>query len=69
MHIPMFQCEAFRRHARMYLEPTIIHKWKTDQATLLQQLSQKDSIIGGMRADSPGNAHYFLSPTGCSSLM
>lgn len=47
----------------MYLEPTIIHKWKTDQETLLQQLSQKDSaVIGGdMRADSPGHSAKYGS--------
>ncbi|XP_065130941.2 uncharacterized protein [Paramisgurnus dabryanus] len=56
MHIALFKYDTFRRHARMYLEPTIIHKWGKDQETLLQRLSQHDkAIIGGdMRADSPG---------------
>nr|XP_055062873.1 uncharacterized protein LOC129445902 isoform X2 [Misgurnus anguillicaudatus] len=47
----------------MYLEPTIIHKWGTDQETLLQRLSQHDkAIIGGdMRADSPGHSAKYGS--------
>ncbi|KAK1891426.1 Microtubule cross-linking factor 1 [Dissostichus eleginoides] len=31
MQLEIFQYETFRRHARNYLEPAIIHKWKTDQ--------------------------------------
>lgn len=65
MHIPMFQYQDFRIHAQMYLEPTIIHKWKTEQEALLQQLSHKDSVIigGDIRAYSPGQTSYFLSLT------
>lgn len=47
---------AFRTHARMYLEPAIIWKWKTEQEVKLASLSQKEKVIigGDMRADSPG---------------
>lgn len=63
MHIALFKYDTFRRHARMYLEPTIIHKWGKDQETLLQRLSQHDkAIIGGdMRADSPGHSAKYGS--------
>ena len=62
MHISVFQYDTFRRHARMYLEPSILHKWKIGQEVLLQQLSQEDSIIigGDMRTDSPGKTCFFF---------
>ncbi|XP_035037101.1 uncharacterized protein LOC118123687 isoform X1 [Hippoglossus stenolepis] len=63
MHISVFQYDTFRRHASMYLEPSILHKWKIGQEVLLQQLSQKDSIIigGDMRTDSPGHSAKYGS--------
>lgn len=63
MHIALFKYDTFRRHARMYLEPTIIHKWGKDQETLLHQLSQDNKVrIGGdMSTDSPGIKCYFVS--------
>lgn len=63
MHLAMFTYNTFRRHAWMYLEPTIIHKWGKDQEALLHQLSQDDKVIigGDMRADSPGIKCYFVS--------
>uniref|UniRef100_A0A3Q2QJ07 Uncharacterized LOC105936117 n=1 Tax=Fundulus heteroclitus TaxID=8078 RepID=A0A3Q2QJ07_FUNHE len=47
--------DAFRRHARTYVEPAIVHKWKTSQDGMLQRLSRENVIVGGMRADSPGS--------------
>ncbi|XP_071768737.1 uncharacterized protein LOC139922184 [Centroberyx gerrardi] len=65
MHIKIFQYDTFRRHARMYLEPTIIHKWKNRQENLLHQLSQEDKVVvgGDMRADKPGHSAKFGSYT------
>ena len=57
MQLEIFQYETFRRHARNYLEPAIIHKWKTDQLKIFQQLHHqggKVTVAGDMRADSPG---------------
>ncbi|XP_034053302.1 uncharacterized protein LOC117533581 [Gymnodraco acuticeps] len=56
MQLEIFQYETFRRHARHYLEPAIIHKWKTDQLKIFQQLHHqggKVTVAGDMRADSP----------------
>ncbi|XP_008298193.1 uncharacterized protein LOC103370809 isoform X2 [Stegastes partitus] len=66
MNLRMFQYDTFRRHARMFLEPAINHKWKTDQQTLIEHLKEeKDKIaVGGdMRADSPGHSAKFGSYT------
>lgn len=40
----------------MYIEPAIVHKWKTAQDDILEQLSQQQDVIlgGDLRADSPG---------------
>lgn len=56
MQLKVYRYDTFRRHARMYLEPAVVHKWKTEQEAMLQQLSQEQSVIvgGDMRADSPG---------------
>ena len=47
---------AFRKHAKAYLEPAIIHSWTEWQTHKLQTLSKATSVIlgGDMRADSPG---------------
>ena len=56
MQLKMFQYDTFRRHARSYIEPAIIHTWKTVQDGMMEQLSQQESVIlgGDLRADSPG---------------
>lgn len=56
MQLQLFQYDTFRRHARAFIEPAVIHHWQTLQNGLLQRLSQKDKVIlgGDMRADSPG---------------
>ncbi|XP_034081647.1 uncharacterized protein LOC117552380 [Gymnodraco acuticeps] len=66
MQLEIFQYETFRRHARHYLEPAIIHKWKTDQLKIFQQLHHqggKVTVAGDMRADSPGHSAKFGSYT------
>ncbi|XP_053733140.1 uncharacterized protein LOC128765918 isoform X3 [Synchiropus splendidus] len=56
MNIQTLQTDEFRQHTRNYLEPAIVHKWKTQQRTLTEQLQKEGKVpIGGdMRADSPG---------------
>ncbi|XP_041951764.1 uncharacterized protein LOC121711937 isoform X2 [Alosa sapidissima] len=66
MQLQIFQYDTFRRHARNYLEPAIIHKWKMDQQNLFhQQLHQggKVALGGDMRADLPGHSAKFGSYT------
>lgn len=40
----------------MFVEPAVMHMWKTSQKLMLQQLVEQDKVIigGDMRADSPG---------------
>ena len=40
----------------MYIEPAIVHSWKTAQDGMLDQLRQRQKVIlgGDLRADSPG---------------
>ncbi|KAM4604797.1 uncharacterized protein ACJ7VT_017130 isoform 1-T1 [Polymixia lowei] len=63
VRLKMVKYNTFRRYARMYLEPAIVHKWKRDQDVVLERLShEKKNIIGGdMRAGSPGHAAKFGS--------
>ncbi len=62
MYLKTHAYDAFRRHARTYLEPAIIHKWNEDQNLQLHYLSQNKNVIlcGNMRADWPG-AHYYFN--------
>lgn len=57
MQLQLFQYDTFCRHARAFIQPAVIHHWKTSQDVILQRLSQEDKIIvgGDMRADSPGS--------------
>ncbi|KAF0024609.1 hypothetical protein F2P81_023411 [Scophthalmus maximus] len=59
MQLKMFQYDTFRRHARNYIEPVIMHKWKKAQDGMLEQLSEQQNVIlgGDLRA---------LAPTGAS---
>lgn len=52
----MFPKDTFNQHVRMFLEPTIIHKWKNDQQTLIQDLRQKRkvAVAGYMKTDPAG---------------
>ncbi|KAK7929311.1 hypothetical protein WMY93_005706 [Mugilogobius chulae] len=65
MKLQVHQYDTFRRHSRLFLEPAIYHKWKTDQQLFLEELKKKDKIaVGGdMRADSPGHSAKFGSYT------
>lgn len=56
MKVQLFRYETFRRHAKAYIEPAIVHHWKVMQDVNLQRLSQEEKVIlgGDMRADSPG---------------
>ncbi|XP_039512565.1 uncharacterized protein LOC120467989 isoform X2 [Pimephales promelas] len=64
MRLQMFQRNTYRRHARLYIEPAIVHKWKSMQDGIMEKLKAQKSILGGdMRADSPGHAAKFGSYT------
>ena len=55
MRLQIFLYDTFRRHARMFVEPAIVHTWRKSQEVMLQQLKDDKVILGGdMRADSPG---------------
>ncbi|XDV14173.1 hypothetical protein PO909_002359, partial [Leuciscus waleckii] len=57
--------DAFRRHARTFLEPAVIHSWTEWQSKKLLMLSKAKNVIlgGGMRADSPGYSAKYGSYT------
>ncbi|XP_031429046.1 uncharacterized protein LOC105898184 isoform X2 [Clupea harengus] len=65
MQLRMFHYDTFRRHARLYIEPAIVHSWKTAQDGMLDQLCQQQKVIlgGDLRADSPGHCAKFGSYT------
>ncbi|XP_048114220.1 uncharacterized protein LOC125304199 [Alosa alosa] len=55
MHLQVFLYDTFRWHARTYIEPAIVTKWKASQDDLLLRLSTENAIIGDdIRADSAG---------------
>ena len=47
MQLQLFQYDTVRRHARAFIEPAVIHHWKTSQDVMLQRLSQEDKVIVG----------------------
>ncbi|CAM4650060.1 unnamed protein product [Leuciscus chuanchicus] len=63
MKLKMIHYTTFRIHARRYIQPAIVHSWKTAQDGILQQLRQQQNIVlgGDMRADSPGHSAKFGS--------
>ncbi|XP_039537948.1 uncharacterized protein LOC120486154 [Pimephales promelas] len=65
MKLHLFKYDTFRRHARMCIEPAIVHKWRNWQDEMLQQLAQREKVIvgGDMRADSPGHSAKYGSYT------
>uniref|UniRef100_A0A3Q0SA27 THAP-type domain-containing protein n=1 Tax=Amphilophus citrinellus TaxID=61819 RepID=A0A3Q0SA27_AMPCI len=75
MNLQMFQYNTFRRHARMFLEPAINHKWKQDQQVLMERLRGEGSLaVGGrMRADLQAHCgklgSYTLMHLKSSSIM
>ncbi|XP_039870002.1 uncharacterized protein LOC120722893 isoform X1 [Simochromis diagramma] len=75
MNLQVFQSDTFRRHARMFLEPAINHKWKRDQQVLMERLRGEGSVaVGGrMRADLLGHCgklgSYTLMHLNSSSVI
>ncbi|XP_059181029.1 uncharacterized protein LOC131959829 [Centropristis striata] len=65
MHLKSYNCGTYRRHAKSFLEPAIVHKWKTEQDAVLQQLSLEQRVVaaGDMRADSAGHSAKYGSYT------
>ncbi|KAJ0002311.1 hypothetical protein NQD34_002107 [Periophthalmus magnuspinnatus] len=66
LQLQSFKYDTFRKHARNYLEPAIVHKWKVDQQQILAQLKEEGGKIkgsGDMWTDSAGAAGY-----GCYTL-
>ncbi|XP_030269578.1 uncharacterized protein LOC115579945 isoform X2 [Sparus aurata] len=65
MQLQIHSYKQFRVHCCSFIEPAVLHKWKTDQAAILQRLSQDGSAIlgGDMRADSPGHSAKYGSYT------
>ncbi|KAL2093122.1 hypothetical protein ACEWY4_010434 [Coilia grayii] len=65
MKLQLFRYETFRRHARAFIEPAVIHHWKVTRDATLQRLSQEEKVIlgGDMRADSPGHCAKYGSYT------
>ncbi|KAA0705258.1 hypothetical protein E1301_Tti019534 [Triplophysa tibetana] len=54
MRLQVFRYNTFRSHARMYIEPAIVCKWKNWQDGMLNQIRQQEKVIlgGDMRANS-----------------
>ncbi|XDV25389.1 hypothetical protein PO909_029312 [Leuciscus waleckii] len=65
MKLQLFRYDTFRRHARMWIEPAVLHKWRNWQDEMLQQLTQREKVIvgGDMRANSPGHSAKYGSYT------
>ncbi|XP_078127041.1 uncharacterized protein LOC144531030 [Sander vitreus] len=65
MKLQLFRYETFRRHARSFIEPAVIHHWKVTQDVNLQRLSQEEKVNLGrdMRADSTGHSAKYGSYT------
>ncbi|RXN30601.1 seleno M-like protein [Labeo rohita] len=63
MQLKLIHYDTFRSHAQRYIEPAIVHSWKTAQDGMLQQLSQEQNIVlgGDLRADSPGHSAKYGS--------
>ncbi|XP_056449822.1 uncharacterized protein LOC130385362 isoform X1 [Gadus chalcogrammus] len=65
MKLQLFRYETFRRHAKSFIEPAVIHQGKVLNDLNLQRLSQEEMVIlgGDMRADSPGHSAKYGSYT------
>lgn len=65
MQLQIIQYDTFRRHARNYLEPAVIHKWNLDQKNLFSKLQEggKVAVAGEMRADTSGHLGKYGSYT------
>ncbi|XP_043119678.1 uncharacterized protein LOC122362317 [Puntigrus tetrazona] len=65
MQLHIIRYDAFKRHARNYLEPAVIHKWNLDQKSLFRKLrgGGKAAVAGYMRADKQGHSGKYGSYT------
>jgi hypothetical protein len=66
LKVKCFTSGTYYKHARQFLQPTILTLWRDSQAEMLKQLAQRtgETIIGGdMRADSPGHCAKYGSYT------
>ncbi|XP_026080665.1 uncharacterized protein LOC113057435 isoform X2 [Carassius auratus] len=65
MELKIHQYVTFRRHCRSFLEPAIVHKWRSEQRKIIQKLQEggKIALSGDMRADSPGHSAKYGSYT------
>ncbi|XP_057183573.1 uncharacterized protein LOC130550184 isoform X1 [Triplophysa rosa] len=63
MELQVLHYSTFRRHCRNFLEPAVVHNWKSEQQNILQILQQGGTIAvaGDMRADSPGHSAKYGS--------
>uniref|UniRef100_A0A8C1LJG1 THAP-type domain-containing protein n=1 Tax=Cyprinus carpio TaxID=7962 RepID=A0A8C1LJG1_CYPCA len=61
MKLKMIHYTTFRIHARRYIQPAIVHSWKTAQDGMLQQLRQQQNIVLG------GDTRYLML-NNCLSL-
>ncbi|XP_056596027.1 uncharacterized protein si:ch211-236l14.1 isoform X2 [Triplophysa dalaica] len=63
MKLQVFHYYTFRRHCRNFLEPAIVHRWRSEQQNNFQKLRQEERIAlsGDMRADSPGHSAKYGS--------
>ena len=57
MNLQLHSYNTYRRHAKAFIEPAIIHTWNSSQREMLSQPQPETGMIlgGDMRADSPGN--------------
>ncbi|XP_073802853.1 uncharacterized protein [Danio rerio] len=65
MKLHIFKYDSFSCHARLCIEPAIVHKWRNWQSEMLEQLSRRENVIvgGDKRADSPGHSAKYGSYT------
>ncbi|XP_057217923.1 uncharacterized protein LOC130571156 [Triplophysa rosa] len=63
MELQIFQYDTFWRHCRSFLEPAVVHKWRSEQQKMFHKLQQGGTIAvaGDMRADSPGHSAKYGS--------
>ncbi|XP_056591442.1 uncharacterized protein LOC130410660 [Triplophysa dalaica] len=63
MELQIFQYDTFSRHCRSFLEPAIVHKWRSEQLKNFHRLQPGETIAvaGDMRADSPGHSAKYGS--------
>ncbi|XP_039520202.1 uncharacterized protein LOC120474086 [Pimephales promelas] len=66
MKLQLCKPSTFRSLARRFIEPAVVHRWRTTQDAALERLTSRrhDAMLaGGMRTDSPGNSARYGSYT------